>query len=313
MYYIHETDKLKFITKQFNIIKSKGNNLILPIQKLTPENQKTNTETQKTNSKKVPQPQEKQQQKIQKREQKLAEKTSKIVHESNSKKIVISKELQKHTTYLNSLYTYDLDIVNGKWLFLMLLPETVKYIVDKQKLQPEQTAIHILVNDINSVIISNIKILANIYKSINIVTKHVEKLNKIEEQILETSGAMITVMNNKKKSLAKAQIIINIDFPSEIINQYAICENATIIDMCGKTKITKKRFNGVVIQDYEIEIKNKREYTIDEDYYYQKDLYEAEFYKQQPFEYVREKIKKDGVKIVKLISQRGVPFSLKIS
>ena len=36
-------------------------------------------------------------------------------------------------------------------------------------------------------------------------------------------------MNNKKKSLAKAQIIVNIDFPSEIINQYVICENATII------------------------------------------------------------------------------------
>lgn len=301
MYYIHEIDKLNFITKQFNIIKSKGNSLILPIQNPTPENHKTNQKTEI-------QQQEKQQQKIQKREQKLAEKTSKIVHASNSKKIVISKELQKHTIYLNSLYTYDLDIVDGKWLFLMLFPETVKYIVDKQKLQPEQTAIHILVNDINSVIISNIKILANIYKSINIVTKHVEKLNKIEEQILETSGAMITVMNNKKKSLAKAQIIINIDFPSEIINQYAICENATIIDMCGKTKIAKKRFNGVVIQDYEIEIKNKKEYTIDENYYYQKDLYEAEFYKQQPFEFVREKIKKDGVKIVKLISQRGIIF-----
>ena len=58
----------------------------------------------------------------------------------------------------------------------------------------------------------------------------------------------------------------------------------------------------------QIEIKNKREYTIDENYYYQKDLYEAEFYKQQPFEYVREKIKKDGVKIEKLISQRGIIF-----
>lgn len=308
MYYIHEIDKLNFISKQFNIIKSKGNNLILPIQKPTPENQKSNTENHKESPKIAVQIQEKQQKKIQKRERKLAEKTSKIVHASNSKKIVISKELQKHTTYLNSLYTYDLDIVDGRWLFLMLLPETIKYIVDKQKRQPEQTAIHILVNDINSVIISNIRIIANIYKSVNIVTKHVEKLNKIEEQILETSGAMITVMNNKKKSLAKAQIIVNIDFPSEIINQYVICENATIIDMCGKTKITKKRFNGVVIQDYEIEIKNKREYIIDENYYYQKDLYEAEFYKQQPFEYVREKIKKDGVKIVKLISQSGIIF-----
>ena len=35
----------------------------------------------------------------------------------------------------------------------------VKYIVDKKKIQPEQTTIHILVNDINSAIISNIKIL----------------------------------------------------------------------------------------------------------------------------------------------------------
>ena len=136
MYYIHETDKLNFITKQFNIIKSKGNNLILPIQKLTPENQKKKPEPHKTNSKTATQQQEKHQQKIQKREQKLAEKTSKIVHTSNSKKIVISKELQTHTTYLNRLYTYDLDIVDGKWLFFMLLPETIKYIVDKQKLQP---------------------------------------------------------------------------------------------------------------------------------------------------------------------------------
>lgn len=308
MYYIHETDKLNCIMKQFNIIKLKGNKLILPIEKLNTKNHKLNQEICKARFKKVLQSQEKMQQKIKKREQKIAKKTSKIIQASNSKKIVISKELKKHTIYVNNLYTYGLDIIDGKWLFLMLLPETIKYIVDKQKLQPEQTAIHILVNDINSVIISNIKIIANIYKSINIVTKHVEKLNKIEEQILETSGAMITVMNNKKKSLAKARIIINIDFPSEIINQYAICENAVILDIYGKTKITKKRFNGVVIQDYEIEIKNKREYTIDENYYYQKDLYEAKFYKQQPFEYVREKIKKDGVKIVKLISQRGTIF-----
>ena len=41
-------------------------------------------------------------------------------------------------------------------------------------------------------------------------------------------------MNNKKKSLAKAQIVINADFTNELLNQYNICENGIIIDLTQK-------------------------------------------------------------------------------
>ena len=51
---------------------------------------------------------------------------------------------------------------------------------------------------------------------------------------------MITINNNKKKSLTKSDIILNIDFPNELINKYRIAENANIINIKGETKIKQK-------------------------------------------------------------------------
>lgn len=53
--------------------------------------------------------------------------------------------------------------------------------------------------------IENIKKLAKNHKHIAIITKNISKMKNIEEQILEETGAIITVMNNKKRSLAKAK------------------------------------------------------------------------------------------------------------
>ena len=44
------------------------------------------------------------------------------------------------------------------------------------------------------------KKLAKNHKHIAIITKNISKMKNIEEQILEETGAIITVMNNKKKS-----------------------------------------------------------------------------------------------------------------
>lgn len=280
MYYISEGDMLNPITKKLNIIKLKGNNIILPIEK----------------DEKIPE----------KKEIKLAKKTKKIINTLNSKKIIISKEIKKHEKYTSNLQTNDLEIINGKWLYTILLPEILTYITKKQNKEPEKTTIHILVNNPTEISINNIKLLSKKYKNITIITKHIEKFKKIEDQILEETGALIAVTNNKRKSLSKAQIIVNIDFPNEYINQYTINENSTIIDLYGGTKINKKRYNGIIIHDYEIEIKNKKEYTIDEKKYEQKEIYEAKFYKKQPIKYIREKLKKDGITITKLYTTKQI-------
>lgn len=276
MYYIYENDKPSLLCNTFNIIKLKGNKIILPSGE-----------------------------KNEKKQIQLARKTYKIMQMVSNIKIVLSKKLQNETIYLNQLQTYPLEICDGRWLFFMLLPEILEYILEKQEIKKEESIVHILVNDINENVIGFIKLLTETYKTIAIVTKHREKLRKIENQILEETGTAIIVMNNKRKSLLKAKFIINIDFPEEFINQYSIYENAIILDVLGNTRIRKKRFNGIVISNYEITVSNKAEYEIEEKLFFQKDLYEAEFYKKQPYIYVRDKIKKDRIKISALYSLNG--------
>ena len=109
---------------------------------------------------------------------------------------------------------------------------------------------------------------------------------------------MITVSNNKKKSLRKSEIIVNFDFPKELLNKYNIYEEAIIINVEGNMKITKKRFNGLVINDFEIEPKESSKYSA-------KEIYESKFFKKQNFKYVREKMAKDNIKISELIGNNG--------
>ncbi len=120
---------------------------------------------------------------------------------------------------------------------------------------------------------------------------------------------MITVANNKRKSLAKAPIILNIDFPKELLNKYNIYDEAIIINLKGNMKINSKRFNGININDYEITYVNDDIYF--EDYnilekYCKKDIYEALIYKKQPFENIIKKVKKDNVKIAALIANNTI-------
>jgi hypothetical protein len=113
------------------------------------------------------------------------------------------------------------------------------------------------------------------------------------------NGIIITITNNKKKSLMKSQIIINVDFPKELIDRYRINEYATIINIKEKLKIKQKRFEGRIINDYEIKLKNNYfgEKIVDRQYYC-KDLYESELHKKTQYKELRKKIKKEIADII---------------
>lgn len=279
MFYIQENDKPNVIEKILNRIVIEGNKIIIPI---------------------------KQQGMSKKRQEKIAQKTMKILERSSSKKIVISKQLGEYKDFVNILDQNNYINVTGKWLYKMLIPEIMDYITKKEKWKKEETHIYILVNDAKDFIIENIKQFAKIYKSITIITNHINKFKKIEEDIYEELGIYITIMNNKKKGLSKAKVIINIDFPKELINKYNIYEKAIIVNMVNNIKINKKRFEGKIIKGYNIRFENKNIENIDNEKFDTKVIYESNFYYEQPYKYVREKIKKDGVQIKNLYLQNGV-------
>ena len=279
MFYIEKNDKPTWIEKIIPIIKVENNTIKLPYK-------------ENINQNKI---------------EKLAQKTKKILEKnSTSKKVVLSKEIQKENLYINYLNTYGLKIQDGRWLFEILITDIIEYIINKKKLETSKLKISMLINDITDFEIENIKLLAKKYKNLNIVTNHIEKIKKIEEELLEKEGIMITVTNNRKKSLVKSDIIYNVDFPEEILNKYVIKDDAIIINLRGKMKIKKKRFNGIIINNYEINLRDdkKDEKMISKKYYF-RDIYQAELYQKQGFNNLKEKVKKDNVRVSKLFLSNG--------
>lgn len=280
MYYIQEADKPSFILKILSIPKVKEDKIILPIGE------------EKISIKKA---------------EILSRRTIKIIGKINNKNIVLSKKINKQEEYVNFLNSYGAKIVEGRWLFKALTLKVLDYIVEKKKLKKEDIQISILINEIEPNMLENIKQIVKQYKRVNIVTNHFEKFKKIEQQIFNQDGIMITVTNNKKKSLAKSKIILNVDFPKELINKYRIFEEAIIINLNGNVEISSKRFNGINIVDYEIDYTSNEEFDYDKNNLYdKKNIYESQIYSNRTFDYLQKRFLKDKVEIKYLQANKSI-------
>ena len=101
MFFIQECDKPNKISKMFNILKLEQDKIILPIDEEKLEIKKAN---------------------------KLAIKTKKILDIANCNKVIISKKIKEQPLYTNYLNSYNIEIVDGKWLFEVLSYKTIEYI-----------------------------------------------------------------------------------------------------------------------------------------------------------------------------------------
>lgn len=234
---------------------------------------------------------------------KKAKKILKILNKNNVRNVVLSKEVQKNEILINYLNSINVNIFNGRWLEKYLAYEIVKYILVKKNIKEEETEIAILINQIDEVSTENIKLFSKEFKRVNIVTNHIEKLKNIEESIFNEFGIMITITNNKKKSLKNAKIILNMDFPNELINKFNIYDDAIILNLDGDIKINKKRFSGLNINNYEISL-NDVDYLSEE--FYIRDIFESQIYKKAAFKNIRKEIKEKGVNIEQLIGLNGL-------
>lgn len=170
-------------------------------------------------------------------------KKEKIVQKMKKKglePIVISKEIKQDLEFMKILNNNDLIVFDGKWLMQYILQLIIKYLEKKTKKNDEIT---VLANELTDELVQNIRKFTDSYKKIKIVTNHLEKFKKVEEEILESCGMQLIITNNKRKALAKSELIVNFDFVQERINEYNVNENAIIVNLNGKIKINKKRFS----------------------------------------------------------------------
>ncbi len=284
MYYIQELDKQTKIDKIFLRIKVKENIIYIPKLKEF-KNQKLEKEY------------------LGKRKNilNIVNKVVKVLENDDCNKVVLSKNLKENELFVNYLYTYNIDIYNGKYLLEILSANIIDYIVEKKCLNKEQIQITIAVNDISDIMFENIKLIIEKYKKVNIATKNIIRFKKMEEIILEKLGKIIQISDNKKKSLLKSDIILNIDFDEELLNKYIIKEDAIIMNIKNNVKIYKKRFNGININDYEITCKDDIfKLPIITESYFTKDMYEAILSNKLLYQEINNKLRNDNVELLVL-------------
>lgn len=282
-YYIKEADKPNIIKQLLNLVEIKNNELI--IQPIKP----------KTKQKKIT---------------KLGKKITKKCTKKNVASIVLSKNLQNNKELKQAIIENNLNIFDGRWLFNFMAYETIDYIVQKTNRKKEITEVTILTSNITHQAIETVKMLVKEYKRVNIVTNNISKFKYLETKIYNEYGVMITVTNNKRKSLAKSEIILNFDFSSEMISQYNIYDKAIIINIYKGIQIKKKRFNGTCVNNYELYSTRADDYfgltKLKE--FFLRDLLEAKLYRKASFLSVRQDIVKGHFKIKELYGVNGQIF-----
>lgn len=221
-----------------------------------------------------------------------------------TKGVVLSNYLNQGE-YTNEKITQNgIYIYTGKLLSNYLLYDLVEYISKMRKEEIHTQEVFILTNNPTKVDENNIIYFAKNFKRINIVTNRINYFKKMENHLEDKLGIAITITNNKRKSLLKAKIIINLDFDEEIINSFNINRNAIILNPNNKINIKSKLFNGINVCDYQIIYKDKFNSPIYKKFD-KKILYESTIIDKK-YDEVINQIKEDNVRIVNLIGKNGV-------
>lgn len=188
---------------------------------------------------------------------KIVQKIKNILENKKVRQLCIEKNLKNDIQFINLLYSNNINICTPKWIFKQKTDEIISQILKDKK--REETEISICVNEVDSQIEKYIYKFAKEFKTINIITNHIGKFKKIEEKLYEENGILINLTNNRRKSLLKSKLILNIDFPKELINEFAIYDNSTIINWDDNLKIRKKRFNGKIIEEINLDLAENSE------------------------------------------------------
>ena len=215
------------------------------------------------------------------------------------KNVVLSKVLFRYKEF--NIKNINSKIWDGKWLFPYLVIETIEYICSKSEKPMEQTNVAIMVSDTTEQNIQAILQLTQRVKSLSVITKRIAKFRQIEKNLYQEKGIAIKLSSNKRKSLKKEKIIINMDLKQEELNSYDINKKAIVIHIRETVNNLPRGFCGININQFEIVTREKRGFSE----FLCSHRYETKIYQKVGVEYIQHILEQDKVKIAYLIGQRG--------
>ncbi len=187
--------------------------------------------------------------------------------------------------------------LNGSFALKYMIPEVVKYCF--RLINPKTEEVYICTNNFTNENIQIIKDLSSYVKVVNIISSNSRYLALEKE--LERSGIYITVNNNKRTSLKRANIIVNLDFKD--LKNYSISRNIIIVDVSNKFNIDKG-FDGIYIKGVKIGTNKIMRVFGEYENFEKNQLIEAEMVKIEKYNMVREYIGINKFEIEQVIGER---------
>lgn len=203
--------------------------------------------------------------------------------------------------------------VQSKQAYQYSLEKTFQYIIRQlgdKELTLETMDLYFLTNQYQKETIEIIEYFLEKVKTMNVITKNVQNYIKLEEKWEKEKGILITVSNNKKKSLKKAKWIINLDFEVQQLKIYSIFRNAIIFNMTTENITKLPAFEGIIVNQLEILVKAElqeewKEKGLDTNAFDRMDLYETCVKRQDTYAQNVRKVEENEVKVVNLIGNNG--------
>ena len=220
---------------------------------------------------------------------------------------IISKLIQKlkqdNIEYIISEKGVDIEYnrLDGKYLLKCAIPEVVKYCYNALDKNEELEEIYILAENYTKENIRIIESLLDKVKVVNIVTNHLRQFQELEKR-LERKEIYITVSSNKRKALKRAELIINLDCNN--FSGFNVNKNSIIVN-CNKEFKLNKDFEGICIENIDVEINKIMRIFSENENMDKKELFEAELIKQKDLDESRYILEKSKMKITGLIGKRG--------
>ncbi len=242
--------------------------------------------------------------------QKCMKKVQKLIKKYQINTLVIQDKLEQNLRLEKENLNRKIHILDGKGIIPYMIKEILEYMMQKQNTKTQLEDLYFCINEPKSIYIENINYLSKYFKTINIITPKISNFQKIANKIEQNENSMITVTNNRKKSLKKAKFIINFDFTEEQIKSYSIYRRAILILLNNNCNCEIAGFDGIQIKNIGIDISQERKEFFQRHYLLQTNslttLYESILNEKQGFNKVKEQIEKDQVKLVRLYGSNGV-------
>ena len=238
---------------------------------------------------------------------KFQKRLARYIKKLNIDTLVFSKELDgEYKEKICKILSQDVNVLNGKRLMDFMKFQIVKYVINKQNKDTKEENIYIIFKKDSKLDLNFLQEFIENFKMTNIVTNDIERLKKIQENLLENDGVLISISNNKRKALKRAKYVLNINLNKEELSKYNINRNAIIINVQEFVKYDNPNFDGVNINYFEIkcpdDLQEKFE-QIGENFDFVK-LYESRMLLEN-MQKINENIKEDEVCVSGIIGNNG--------